>query len=366
MTTKLIPIADQVIVITGASSGIGRATAQMAAERGAHVVLAARSSEALSELEDSINSSGGQAISVVADVGKQEDVWRIAEAAKSRFGKIDTWVNNAGVSIYGKLTDVSLTDQRRLFDTNYWGVVYGSLVAAAELKDKGGAIINVGSTISDRALPLQGAYSASKHAVKGFTDAFRMELEHDNTPISVTLIKPGAINTPYIEHAKNYMEVEPTLPPPVYAPEVVAEAILYAAENPVRDLFAGGAGKAISMAGHYAPRLTDKVFERWGFETQKTEIPNMNPEDKGLHKPSGGGQTRGSYDGHVSESSLYTKSSMHPFVTGGLLLAGVGLAFALAKTRDSKSSAEDNSAVIGRRNPRRRTSQARSQPVPTA
>jgi short-subunit dehydrogenase len=327
----------QVIVITGASSGIGKATAKMAAKAGARLVLVARSENAIEELAAHINSEGGEGIAVMADVGKEEDVERVAEIARERFGGFDTWINNAGVSIYGKLLDVTLDDQRRLFDTNYWGVVHGSLVAAKYLQHRGGTIINVGSTVSDTALPLQGAYSASKHAVKGFTDALRMELEHEDAPISVTLIKPGAIDTPYIEHAKNYLEVEPTFPPPVYSPEVVAEAILYCAVNPVRDLFVGGGGKAISAVGQYAPRLTDKALEHWGFDLQKSDRPDQHQNGDGLHQASGGGPTRGNYKGHVARSSLYTQSSLHPLVTAGLVIAGAGLAFAVVKmSNDSR------------------------------
>src|SRR5207237_3691332 len=139
---------------------------------------------------------------------------------------------NAGVSVYGKLMDVPLADLRQLFETNFWGVVYGSRVACEYLRMRGGALINIGSTLSDRAIALQGIYSASKHAVKGFTDALRMELEEQGAPVSVTLIQPTSINTPFPRHAKNYMEAEATLPPPVYAPDVVADAILHCAENP--------------------------------------------------------------------------------------------------------------------------------------
>lgn len=338
MMKPLKKLQAQVIVITGASSGIGLATAKMAAKAGARLVLAARSEDALRDLVDEIFSEGGEAIAVVADVGQESDVQQIADAAKNRFGGFDTWVNNAGVSIYGKLTDVPLEDQRRLFDTNYWGVVYGSLVAAERLSQRGGVIINVGSTLSDLALPLQGAYSASKHAVKGFTDALRMELEHEGLPVAVTLIKPGAIDTPYTQHAKNYLEVEPKAPPPVYAPEVVADAILYAAENPVRDLFVGGSGKALSVAGKYAPRLTDKLMERWAFDSQKTDEPANGRDDDGLHQASGGGQARGNYEGHVAQSSLYTKGTMHPLMAGGLLLLGVGLAYTIAKRRNVRGS----------------------------
>jgi short-subunit dehydrogenase len=325
MGVQLRKLAEQTIVITGASSGIGLVTARMAAKRGARLVLAARSEEALRQLTDEIIGAGGDAIYVVADVGREGDVQRIADTGIRHFGGFNTWVNNAGVSIYGKLLEIPTEDQRRLFDTNFWGVVYGSLAAARHLRGRGGAIINIGSTLSDRAIPIQGTYSASKHAVKGFTDALRMELEADGAPISVTLIKPGAIDTPYPHHAKNYMEAEPTVPPPVYAPEVVAEAILYCAEHPERDVFAGGGGKAISMTEKYAPRLTDKVMEWTMPSMQKGDEPPRPLEDNGLDKAAGNLEERGGGHTYVAETSLYTKASLHPIVTTAVLL-GAGLA----------------------------------------
>lgn len=344
MNLQLKNLSAQVVVITGASSGIGLVTARMAARRGARLVLAARSEEALKQLAAEINSGGGEAAYVVADVGREDDVRRIGEKANERFGGFDTWINNAGVSIYGNLLDVSLEDMRRLFDTNFWGVVYGSLTAAERLRTRGGAIINLGSTLSDRAIPVQGIYSASKHAVKGFTDALRMELEAEGAPISVTLIKPGAIATPYPQHAKNYMEREPTVPPPVYAPEVVAEAILYCAEHPERDVFAGGGGKAVSMSGQYAPRVTDKVMEWSMFEMQKSdEPPARSREDNGLDKASGELKERGSYKVPIFEHSLYTKASLHPFVTGAII-AGAGVALA-ALLLPLQSNGEKSKAI---------------------
>ncbi|MFN2516140.1 MAG: SDR family oxidoreductase [Pyrinomonadaceae bacterium] len=334
MNLNLKDLKDQTLVITGASSGIGLVTARSAAKRGARLVLAARSEGALSQIADEINNAGGQAIYVRADVGVQSDVQDIAARAMERFGGFDTWVNNAGVSIYGNLTDVSIEDHRRLFETNYWGVVYGSLIAVEYLKQRGGAIINIGSVLSDRAIPVQGSYCASKHAVKGFTDALRMELEHDSVPISVTLIKPSAIDTPYKEHAKNYLSVEPENPPPVYAPETVAEAILHCAENPTRDVFIGAGGKSLAAAGHYAPRTTDKVMELLMFDLQKTDKPARNREAHSLDKPSGPSAERGNYEGHVAESSLYTKGTLHPFIAAGLLIAGAGLAYAATRTPD--------------------------------
>lgn len=327
MNIQLKKLNEQVMVITGATSGIGLVTARMAAGRGARLILAARNEEALRRLVNETAASGAQAVYVVADVGKQEDVRRIAEKAIEHFGDFDTWVNNAGVSIYGRVLDVSMEDHRQLFETNYWGLVYGSQVAAEHLRQKGGALINIGSSLSDRAIPLQGTYCASKHAVKGYTDALRMELEEEGVPISVTLIKPSAIDTPYREHAKNYMPVEPLNPPPVYAPETVAEAILHCAEHPERDVFIGAGGKALSLGGEYAPRLTDKVMEATLFNLQKTNKPSLASRPDGLYSPLSKLEERGGYPGHVAESSLYTKASLHPLIAGALLV-GAGLTLA--------------------------------------
>ncbi len=313
---KLKRLEDQVVVITGATSGIGLVTARMAAKRGAKLVLVARTEPALQALTEELKAAGSEAIYVKADVGVERDVRNVRDAALLEFGGFDTWVNNAAVSIYGKIVDVPVEDHRRLFETNYWGVVYGSLVAADHLATKGGAIINVGSTLSDRAIPIQGTYCAAKHAVKGFTDALRMELEHDGARVSVTLIKPATINTPYPQHAKNYLPTDPALPAPVYDPSIVAEAILYAAENPVRDLYVGGSAKALSMAGYYAPNLTDKFMERTMFDVEPHE-KHSAVQHRALHHPSGELRETGDYDGHVAKTSLYTKARLHPRITAG-------------------------------------------------
>ncbi|MBC7901278.1 MAG: SDR family oxidoreductase [Saprospiraceae bacterium] len=325
MALKLRKLNEQVIVLTGATSGIGLVTARMAAGRGAKLVLAARNEEALKKLTDEINSAGGEAMYIVADVGSEEDVTRIAIEAVNKFGNFDTWINNAGVSIYGKLEEVPDADSRQLFDTNFWGVVNGSVVAARNLRLFGGAIINIGSTLSDRAIPIQGMYCASKHAVKGFTDALRMELEADSAPISVTLVKPSAIDTPYKDHAKNFLGVQPENPPPVYSPETVAETILHCAENPVRDVFVGAGGKAFSLMGKFAPRTTDMIMEATMIEMQKSDKPENGRSMESLYySPDGSLTERGGYEGHVAESSLYTKASLHPITTGAAVALGIG------------------------------------------
>jgi short-subunit dehydrogenase len=322
---KLKKLKDQVIVITGASSGIGLATARMAAARGARVVMAARNEAALREAAGEINMSGGRTTVVVADVANPDEVDRIAEAARREFGGIDTWVNNAGVSIYGRLTEVPMKDKKKVFETNFWGVVNGCRTAVREMRNRGGAIINIGSILSDRAVPLQGIYSASKHAVQGYTDTLRMELEHDRVPISVTLVKPAAINTPYLEHARNYMDEDPSFPPPVYEPEVVAEAILKCAEKRVRDVTVGGGGKAITLMGKLAPRATDVYMERTMFAQQKDASGKARDRDS-LWESQSDARPRGPYDGYVLQSSGYTKAvlsdawRMVPFVAAGAAL----------------------------------------------
>ena len=327
------------MVITGASSGIGLTTARMAARCGARLVLSARNEDALRKLTVEINAEGGDAVFIVADVGNLGDVRKIAAEAMNRFGGFDTWVNNAGVSIYGELEEVPIEDMRQLFETNFWGVVYGSLTAAAHLKTRGGSIINVGSVLSDRAIPLQGIYCASKHAVKGFTDAFRMELEAAGAPISITLIKPSAIDTPYKEHARNYLDTQPENPPPVYAPDTVADAILHSAENPTRDLYVGGAGKIHSMLGDYAPRLADQIMESTMMgQTRSGEPAEPTPLESLYESNDSRLSERGTYDGHVSESSLYTKASMHPVLTGAAVALGAaGLAFTVYAKRNARS-----------------------------
>ena len=329
MKIRLKPLSEQVMVITGASSGIGLTTARLAAKRGAKLIVAARSEDALKKLAGEITAAGGQAFHVAADVSKEDDVRRIAAEAASRFGSFDTWVNDAGVSVYGRADEVNPDDARRLFETNFWGVVNGSRVAIEQLRRTGGALINLGSIVSDRAIPLQSYYSASKHAVKGFTDALRMELEEQAAPVSVTLIKPAAIDTPFTQHAKNYMEAEPDFPPPVYAPDVVAEAILHCAETPERDVTVGGGGRMITAMGNAAPRLTDKYMERTMFRQQKKDRPNRGRERNALYSASNDLSQRGDYEGHVMETSFYTKAALHPLATTAALI-GVGLAAAAA------------------------------------
>lgn len=325
MRLKLKRLEDQVIVITGASSGIGLTTAEMAAERGARVVLNARNETELQRAVERIRQRGGQATGVAGDIADDETMDLLAQRATETFGTIDTWVNNAGVGMYGRLWEMPLSDKRRLFDVNFWGVVNGCRTAVRHLRANGGALINIGSVTSDRAIPLLGIYSASKAAVKGYTDALRMEVEETGWPIAVTLVKPASINTPFIEHARNFMLREPELAPPVYAPESVARAILRCAERPTRQIVVGGGGRVMALAETLAPRLTDRYMERTLFAQQQKDDRAHSPDS--LYEPQADGSRRGPTEHSTLERSAYTRAALSdaarvlPFVAVGALVA---------------------------------------------
>ena len=330
MDVKLKPIDEQVIVITGASSGIGLVTGKMAAARGAQVVLAARNSGDLEAAVEGIRREGGRAVHQPADVADPAQVDAVARTALREFGRIDTWVNNAAVSVYGRLMDVTLEDMRRQFDVNYWGQVHGSRAAVPHLRMNGGALINVASALADRAIPLQGNYCAAKHALKAFTDALRMELEEEGAPISVTLVKPGSIDTPFFEKARTYLGVEPQPVPPVYAPEIVAEAILHCAQRPVRDVITVGMGKVISLTS-LAPRLADRYMERTAFTSQQTAQPLAEGRSDNLHAPVArdGGERGRNWRGRTKGTSFYTTAALHPGAAAATVVS-LGAALAVA------------------------------------
>lgn len=311
MRTKLKPLSQQVVVITGASSGIGLETAREAARKGARLVLVARSEDALKELVDEIASDGGEAIYVVADVGEEAEIAAVANRAVEHFGGFDTWVSNAGVSIYGSLDGPSSAEYRRLFDTNFWGAVFGALKAREHLEQHGGAIIVIGSAVSDFSIPIQGMYSASKHAVKGFVDALRLETDKRRSPVSITLIKPASINTPLPDHAANYMDREPRLPPPVYEPEAVASAILYAAEHPSREISIGVSAKVGALGRHLLPRLADRILNTYARRWQMKDRLDSRTGSSILFEPTGKLENRHKPPGPTFRISPYTYATTY-------------------------------------------------------
>jgi len=314
-STQLKTLADQVIVITGASSGIGLATARMAARRGAKVALGARNREALEQIAEEITRQGGEAIAVEADVKSRQDARKLAQAALERFGRIDTWVNNAGVGMFASIEDVDLDSHREIFEVLYWGVVHGSLEAVEHLRGDGGALINIGSVLSDVPIPLQGPYVAAKHAVRGFTDTLRLELAHDHAPISVSLIKPSAIATPFSDHARTLSQDTPVVPPPRYAPELVADAILHCASTPTRELYVGGVAPMMALLHSVSPGLYDQVALSMGYKAQFLDQPVdlSDPMRDNLFEPRRDGFVSSpSIDGKGIPFSLYTEAAKRP------------------------------------------------------
>lgn len=323
---ELKNLADQVMVITGASSGVGLVTAKMAVAKGAKVVVAARNETALQKLTTELNRQGKNAVHVVADVAKEEDVERIAQTAITEFGRFDTWVNNASISIYGHAMDVSIPDMRQLFETNFWGVVYGTRAAAKHFKETGkpSAIINVGSIFGNKSSVIQTAYATSKFAVHGWTEGVRMEFEKEQLPISVTLVHLAKIDTPYPEHAHSYLPNQPTHLGMMYPPEAAAEAILFAAQKPKRDMYVGGQAKFLTVLAHLMPRFTDRYVEQALYPTLYDERPSKSQSESNLYQAGYGLHERGVNKGWKRKRSYYVKASKHPILATAAI-AGVAI-----------------------------------------
>jgi short-subunit dehydrogenase len=329
LSIRLKPLEEQTIVVTGASSGIGRATAEIAAERGARLVLGARSTETLEEIARALRARGAEVETCTVDVGDRGQVDTMARRAVERFGGFDTWVNNAGVSAFGRVHEIPPEEQRRLFDTVYWGVVHGSLAALGHLRHRGGAIINVGSVASEVALPLQVPYSAAKFAVKGFTDGLRLEAYNDELPVAVTLIKPGSVDTPFEEHSASHLAEEPQVPPPFAAPELVAEAILAAAETPTRERFVGPGSSTMAFLYKALPGVSDRVLAAIMDDMQRSAEPRDPRLHRGLMGASGGGPRSGRHWGAVGPNWV----SSHPMMAFGIGVAGALAVAGVARMR---------------------------------
>lgn len=330
---KLKPLEEQTIVITGGSSGIGLATAKLAAGRGANVIILARNEEGLENAAQAIRRSGGRCDTVSADVGDRGQVKAAVQTIIDRHGGFDTWVSNAGVAIYAKLEELNDEDHRRLFDTNYWGVVHCATEALPHLKQRGGALITTGSISSQMPAPILSSYTASKFAVKGYIDSLRLELLHEDAPVSITLIQPSGVNTPFGKHALNQMEDRSKVPPPVYSPDVVARTICRAAEHPTRDIIVGGAGRAMTLLATFAPNLSDRLFSASFFRTARYKGKPKRPSTGGFHQGGGRGEVYGDQSDWMLRSSLYTALRERPVASVVGLAVAVGAAGAMLKRR---------------------------------
>lgn len=321
---RLKPLREQVVVITGASSGIGLATARRAARAGASVFLIARNEESLARRCEEIARARGRSAFAAADVGDESQLRAAVETALQRFGRIDTWVNVAGVGIYAPLLRTPRAEHERLFRTNYWGVVNASSIAMPHLR--GGAFITVASVVADFGVPLLGAYSASKHAIKGFIDSLRIETLADDIPTSITLVKPSGIATPFAEHAATHLPHAAKTPPPAYSPELVAEAILFAAEHPRREITIGGLGAFEILGAKLLPQMADRI-SAW-YRPFLVDSKRPPTQAHNLFAPCDGGE-RSPHEGAL-EHSLYSDVTLHggwatKFLVVGLATIGLSL-----------------------------------------
>jgi NAD(P)-dependent dehydrogenase (short-subunit alcohol dehydrogenase family) len=325
LVSKLKPLREQVVVVMGASSGIGREAAGRFAAEGAAVVLSGRSLPALASLADELTAAGGRAVAVPAEVTDPAQVRAVADRAVAEFGRLDTWVHLPGVSVYAPVEDISPEEFRRVVDVTLLGQVYGAMAALPHLRREGrGALVHVTSVVARRAFPLQSAYSAAKRGVEGFLESLRVELAHDGVPIRVTNVMPAAINTPFFDKARTRLGVKPAAVPPVYAPKVVADAILFAAEHGPRDIVAGGGAKAIMAAQALSPRLVDAFLARTGYNVQHTDEPKTEDEPDALFTPvETDRRVEDGFDAITFDRSLGTWLATHPPVRAGLTVAAL-------------------------------------------
>jgi NAD(P)-dependent dehydrogenase (short-subunit alcohol dehydrogenase family) len=332
---QLKPVEEQVVVLMGASSGIGRQTALRFASKGAKVVASARGQEGLDSLVEEIRAAGGEAIAVPADTSEFEQVKAVADRAVEEYGRLDTWVHLAAVGLFATFEQTTPEEFQRVIDVNLMGQVYGAMAALPHLKREGrGALIHISSVEAKRSFPYHSAYAASKHGIDGFLEALRVELKHDGWPISVTQVMPGTINTPFFDKGRSKLGVKPVGIPPIYEPETVANIILYAAENPARDLVSGGAAQALILNQRLSPRMLDAILAtRAGFSPQKTDEPRSEDDPDNLYSPIPGHDT--ARDGFRALSrSLYNWLEMHPVVRRGAA-AGTALGLMAALRRRS-------------------------------
>ncbi len=312
MKIQLKPIEEQVAVVMGATSGIGRATALLLARKGARVVVAARRQDALDELVAEIERAGGQAIAVAADVTDFDQLNGVARAAISKWGRIDTWVHTAAAALYARFEETSPEEYKRVIEVTLVGAAWGAMVALPHLKKSGGALIQVSSVEALVGIPYQAAYGSAKHGMKAYLDVLRIELHHDDIPVSVTNIMPSGINTPFFSNARTKIGVKPVAVPPIYQPEIVAGAILAAACKPIPEIIVGGAGVMFALMNRISPHLVDLSLRKTSFKMQKTDEPkSQDAPDNLFESNTGDTRVQGDFKG-ARGTSAATWLECHP------------------------------------------------------
>lgn len=278
-----------VVVVTGASAGVGRATARAFAKRGASIGLLARGRDGLEGARREVEAAGGRAFVVPLDVAEAEAVEDAAEVVERELGPIDIWINNAMVSVFSPIKEMTAEDFRRVTEVTYLGAVHGTLAALKRMQPRNrGCIVQVGSALSYRSIPLQSAYCAAKHALRGFTDSLRCELIHDGSAIHVTMVQLPALNTPQFDWTKSRLARKAQPVPPIFQPEVAAEAIYWAAQQKRREVFVGLPTVAAIIGNKVMPGLLDSYLGKTGYESQQTKEAEDSSKPNDLYRPLAG------------------------------------------------------------------------------
>lgn len=313
------------VVVTGASSGVGRAVARRFGERGARIGLIARGREGLEAARREVERAGGEGLVLPLDVADAGAVEAAAERVIARWGRIDIWVNSAMVSVFSPIAEMRADEFRRVMEVTYLGVVHGTCAALRRMRPRdAGTIIQIGSALAHRSLPLQSAYCAAKAAVRGFTDSLRCELEHDRSRIALSMLQLPAVNTPQFDVVRNRLGQHAQPLPPIFQPEVVADAVEWLIEHPTRELWIGASTLAALVAQRLVPGALDRYLARRAYRAQVTDaLPPTHvdnlwaplPGDRGAH---------GSFDARSRGSSIELWLRMHRGVLGAIALGALG------------------------------------------
>ena len=330
----------ETVVITGASGGIGRATARLFGERGASVGLIARGDSGLAGAADDVERAGGKALVLPADVADYAQVEDAARQAEEHFGPVDTWINVAFSSVFAPFAEITPEEYRRVTEVSYLGFVHGTMVALARMRPRDrGTIVQVGSALGYRSIPLQSAYCGAKHAVNGFTSSVRCELRHDHCGVRITVVQMPAVNTPQFSWVRSKLPRHPQPVAPIYQPEVAARGVLYAADHPGRrEYWVGASTAATIVANKFAPALLDRYLARTGYDSQQTDQGGPDRGPGNLQRPADArdGQDHGAhgiFDSRSHPRSAQLWAVTHPRVIGALAAAGVAAGAVLAGRR---------------------------------